>query len=229
MNSKVPSEVLKIRRDLTGYCFHMLRREPDPVVAMRAILTEGLLKGRIYRPASVPVICFTDAPLIEVTRQDPVLETLAYERLSLWGLGFRKVDLFRKGARPVIYQPPSELELLDRSIRWRHVDFDPEKMDFAWQREWRLQADRLIFTEKDVVLIIPDVAAVSGDLWKVSIGVDVSDGDTTVCGEVFNKWDFVPLEHGDITDDKSIEVCRTKTWREIIADDYYAEMDYEGP
>jgi hypothetical protein len=102
-------------------------------------------------------------------------------------------------------------------------------VDFTWQREWRLQADRLTFTEKDVVLIIPDVAAVSGDLWKVYIDVDVSDGEANLNAEVFKKWDFVPLEHADITDDKSIEVCRTKNWRDIITEDYYGEMDYEGP
>lgn len=229
MKSTVPSEVSKVRRDLTGYCFHFLRREPDPVAAMRTILNEGCLRGRTYRPASVPVICFTDAPLIEVTRQDEVLETLGYERLSLWGLGFRKRDLFRKGARPVIYSPPSEFQLLDQSISWRHVDFDPEKVDFTWQREWRLQTDRLAFTPEEVVLVVRDVSPIVRELWYVSIDVDVSDGEAVLCSETVKKWDFIPLDHADIADDKGIEVCRTENWHDIISEDYYDKMEYEGP
>jgi hypothetical protein len=229
MKSNVPSEVSKVRRDLTGYCFHFLRRDPDPVAAMRSILSEGTLRGRTYRPASIPTICFTDAPLSEVTRQDEVLETLGYERLSLWGIGFRKGDLFQRGARPVIYQDPSELKLLDRSIWWRHVDFDPSKVDFTWQREWRLQADRLTFTSQEVVLVIPDVSRLVRDLWYVSIDVDVSDGEASLYAQTCKKWDFVPLEHADISDDKSIEVCRTEDWHDIISEEYYDKMEYNGP
>ena len=57
----------------------------------------------------------------------------------------------------------------------------------------------------------------------------MSDGEAVLYAEAFKKWDFVPLEHADINDDKSIEVCRMKNWRDIIEEDYYAEMDYEGP
>ena len=229
MKNTLPSEVSKVRRDLTDYCFHFLRRDPDPVVTLGTILRNGYLEGRSYRPVTVPTICFTDAPLAEFIQQDQVLESLSYERLSLWGFGFRKSDLFRKGARPVIYQHPNEFSLLDPSIRWRHVDFEPSKVDFTWQREWRLQTDRLPFTAQEVVLVIPEVSSVVRELWHVSIDVDVSDGETVLCGQTFKRWDFIPLEYADITDDKSIEICRAEDWHDIISEEYYDKMEYEGP
>jgi hypothetical protein len=109
------------------------------------------------------------------------------------------------------------------------VDFDPAKIDFTWQREWRLQADRLTFTSQEVVLVIPDVPRLVRDLWYVSIDVDVSDGEAVLYSQTLKKWDFVPLAHADITNDKSIEVCRTEEWRDIISEDYYDQMEYAGP
>ncbi|SRR6266496_1137592 len=230
MKSRIPTEVRNVRRDLTNYAFHFVNREPSPQATLSKILADGLVEGKIYPPSAVPAVCLTDAPLAEVVRQNGVLDTLDYRRLSLWGIGFEKTMLFELGARPVIYQPRRELSLLDPSISWRHVDYDPtNRVDFSWQREWRVPTSGLSFTSADVVLVVPEVDVFLRDLWEVFVDVDVSDGETQLYAQTVKKWDFIPLDHVDISDDASIEVCRSDDWRDIILEDYYERMDYQGP
>ena len=138
MKSRIPAEVANVRRDLSGYAFHFVRRDPTPASTLGKILSERCIEGRTYGRSLTPSVCFTDAPLAEVVRQDGVLEACDYMRLSLWGIGFKKEALYALGGRPVIYQAAEEIALLDSSIRWRHVDFDPAKVDYTWQREWRV-------------------------------------------------------------------------------------------
>ena len=80
-----------------------------------------------------------------------------------------------------------------------------------------------------MVLVIPNVSQMVHELWYVSIDVDVSDGESFLYSETVKKWDFIPLEHADVADDKSIEVCRTEDWHDIIFEDYYEKMEYDGP
>ena len=88
---------------------------------------------------------------------------------------------------------------------------------------------KLTFVPEDVVLVIPEVAAFIRNLWLAVVDVDVCDGEAVLEGHVVKKWDFVPLEFADVTDDASIEVCRADDWRDLIADDYYDKMECEGP
>ena len=62
---------------------------------------------------------------------------------------FEKNWLFKRGGRPVIYQPESDFDLLPEDLRWRHVRFEltEEKVvDWTWEREWRVCCDDLAFT-----------------------------------------------------------------------------------
>jgi len=230
MKSKIPAEVKKVRRDLTNYAFHFVNREPSPHTTLSKILADRLVEGKVYPPSAVPTVCLTDAPLAEVVRQDGILDALEYRRLSLWGIGFEKTALFALGARPVIYQPRREFSLLDDSISWRHVDYDPTNgVDFSWQREWRVPTNGLSFTSAEVVLVVPEVDIFVRDLWEVIIDVDVADGEAYLYGGPVKKWDFIALEHADIGDDASIEVCRSEDWEDIILDEYYQRMNYQGP
>jgi hypothetical protein len=230
MRSRIPTEVRKVRRDLTNYAFHFVNREPSPQMTLSKILADGLVEGKVYLPSAAPVVCLTDAPLAEIVRQDGFLDALDYRRLSLWGIGFEKTLLFELGARPVIYQPRRELSLLDSSISWRHVDYDPTNgVDFSWQREWRVPTRELRFTSANVVLVVPEVDVFVRDLWEVFIDVDVADGEAHLLSQIVKKWDFIPLDHTDINDDASIEVCRSDDWMDIIREEHYDDMDFHDP
>jgi hypothetical protein len=228
--SRVPTEVRKVRRDLTKYAFHFVNREPSPQETLSKILADRFVEGKVYPPSATPVVCLTDAPLTEIVRQDGVLGDLDYQRLSLWGIGFEKGWLFELGARPVIYQPREEFSLLDSSISWRHVDYDLRSdVDFSWQREWRIPTRKLRFARENVVLVVPEIDVFVSDLWEVFIDVDVSDGEAHLGACTVTKWDFIPLDHAEFNDDASIEVCRSDDWTDIIREEHYGDMVYHDP
>src|ERR1019366_7589654 len=69
-----------------------------------------------------------------------------------------KAWLFEKGGRPVIYQPEAEYDLLVDAQKWRHVRYDPgpqDLVDFSWEREWRIQVDRLEFEPSEIRVVVP--------------------------------------------------------------------------
>jgi hypothetical protein len=178
------------------------------------------------------VISFSEAPLRELITQSPVLTTEDYTRLSLYGLGFRKQYLYSLGARPVVYQPNADIALLDDSIRWRHVEFDLEKpVDYTWQREWRLKAEKLEFDYEEVVALLEDTADLADLLWEINIDVDVegSSGEWYYVGGTCKKLDFIPLEHAEISDDASIDVCIAQDFTDTLSEEDYEKLEINGP
>jgi hypothetical protein len=65
--------------------------------------------------------------------------------------------LFAKGARPVIYQPESDYDLLPEQLQYRHVRFDEPgaEKDFTFEREWRISTESLILNPTECTLIVP--------------------------------------------------------------------------
>ena len=59
------------------------------------------------------------------------------------------------GARPVIYGPIEDKQLIDKTLRWRFELLDFVKRDFSWQREWRTKGNcfELPEDDEDVVVI----------------------------------------------------------------------------
>lgn len=130
----------------------------------------------------------------------------------------------------MIYQPRARLDDIHTDARWRHVDFDlAAGTDYTWQREWRVRCDEFHFESEDTVLVIPSVEDFVDQLWEVSIDAEDDHGEITYNGGVYKKWDFIPLEHADISNDADIEVCRGDDFRDIIQEDYYDRMKYDGP
>ena len=76
--------------------------------------------------------------------------------------------LYSQGGRPVIYQPDREFEMLPESHRWRHVRYEPGAVDFTWEREWRIQTDRLSI-DPSIALIL-----VASHEWAESL-IDLHD------------------------------------------------------
>ncbi len=230
MKSSIPDKVAKVRRDITGYLFHFVNRDPDPADTLRKILGCGFIRGGIYPPSKTRTVCFTEAPLAEVVREDGILDSHSYKRLSLWGIGFKKDFIFGAGGLPVVYQPRSMLGTLHESSIWRHVDFDLGKgIDYTWQREWRVQTEEFHFETEDAILVIPDVRAFVRELWEISYDAEMEDGEVVYSGGTYKKWDFIPLAHADFAKDEDIEVCRGDNFRDIIHEGDYDKMDFFGP
>ena len=227
MKNPIPSSVARVRKDITSFVFHFVRRQ-DPLEALRAILKEGYIRGGVYPPGSDSVVCFTEAPLAEVIRQNGILEAHGYDRLSLWGIGFKKDQVFGQGGLPVIYQPRTLYERLPPELRWRHVDFDPgHGIDFTWQREWRVQTEQFALAEVETILVVPDVTAFVKDLWEIRVDAEYEDGELVLYGGAVPKWDFIPIDNVDLSDDRSIEVCRGKDFVELLDDEDYKKMMFE--
>ena len=75
------------------------------------------------------------------------------------GLMVRKRWAFKKGGRPVIYQPLSERGFISKEIEYRHVTYDPtakNKVDWTHEREWRIKADEVSFLSDEVTIILPN-------------------------------------------------------------------------
>jgi hypothetical protein len=103
------------------------------------------------------VICFSEAPIASLGRLVALENEVA--RYSPYGFMFKKEHLYKLGARPVIYQAENEYDLLGEPIKYRHVRFEPNadpKVDWTWEREWRIKSDELILNPNEVTLIIPN-------------------------------------------------------------------------
>jgi hypothetical protein len=159
------------RRDITDYLVHLTKigrsfvkegehvriAEGQPTrdakdVLLNILRTGVFLPGRgfafslsvsqwretIHGPQGA--VCFTEVPL------GSIVEGPGFgERFSWYGLAFHRVDLYRMGARNVIYDDNKCLAELPDSLKYRWVRFEPKALgeegypcDFAHEREWRL-------------------------------------------------------------------------------------------
>jgi hypothetical protein len=118
---------------------------------------------------------------------------------------FEKNWVFERGARPVIYQPDDEFYQLPEEIRWRHVRYEPAgwpPVDFAWEREWRLHGDELLFLPSEAVLVVPNQEWVSFvfDIWDSQQALEVEAYSTILDQLVLEQmhercpWRIVSLE-----------------------------------
>jgi len=217
---QIPAAVKSVRRDLTDWVWHLVKRDGHPQETVSRIITEQTLRGSRDHASGETVICFSEAPLRELMNQDEMLSRNAYKRLALYGVGFRKRWLFDRGGLPVIYQPNSLIDNLQPKARWRHVEFDLSKpVDYTWQREWRIRAESLTFEITDAVALIRNIDGLEDLLWKIHIDVQDEQGEIMISSGVFKEFDFVPLEFADVDDDSSIEVCVADDYSDVLTDD----------
>lgn len=167
-----------VRRDLGNLLFHFTKPASNNVVIQRGstvvqtnssapdavlkkILTEGKIAGsnRFIR-GNHRCVCFTEAPISELAAlfslariaEEPSHQT----RYEPYGIAVKKDWLFEKGGRPVIYQSDSEYTSLPTNLQYRHVRYEPgNQIDFTWEREWRIQADELIITPNNTLIVVP--------------------------------------------------------------------------
>ena len=147
-----------IRDDLSNKLIHLTKGTfLEAEIVFRKILEEKKLRGSSKDiKGGHNVICFSEAPL---SKLGLILanHNMCNMRYMPFGLMFEKKYLFDKGARPAIYQPSDEYEYLHKNQQFRHVRFEPNnKIDWTWEREWRIQIDELPLDHENVTLIIPD-------------------------------------------------------------------------
>ena len=143
---------------------------------------EAILGSSNFIKGKHECVCFTEAPIVDMISTFKMNSLLGDEeaplRYEAYGIAVKKIDAYKRGARPVIYQRDDEYESLPESHRWRHCTYNPAGIpDFAWEREWRIQSNRFeLDPESTTVLVTCDLAA-----RKISAKFGV-------------KWQIIPLD-----------------------------------
>lgn len=142
--NKTLQEILKSREDLSDYVFHFCKRHNAKEI-LKTILSEQKLRDI----SNNGYICFSESP---ITMLPPMFEifTKYYDPFyAPFGIGIKKDVLFNMGGRQVIYGDINDFELLDKSIRWRFVEYAPQSYDFSWLREWRINIKEIDLSKID--------------------------------------------------------------------------------
>jgi hypothetical protein len=148
--------MLVIRDDLSDRLVHLTKGD-DPFSTFVKILGDrALLGGTGFIKGKHRCVCFSEAPISKL----PQILSTPHENIKYrpYGFVFTKKWVFRKGGRPVIYQPDSDYAALPFAKKHLHVRFwlsDKYTVDHSWEREWRIKTDRLDFTPNDVTLLMP--------------------------------------------------------------------------
>jgi hypothetical protein len=148
-----------MRDDISNRLIHFIRGNTpeESFHTLNLILREqALLGGTGYIRGHYKCVCFSEAP---VSKLGYILSSPnKWETGSSYqpfGIMVSKEWLFNAGGRPVIYQPASEFDFLDDSIKWRHVTYEPDSIDFSWEREWRIKTDRLPLPPNETTIVVP--------------------------------------------------------------------------
>jgi len=145
----VLKNIYESRPDLSEYLFHFTKGSAAKVTLAK-ILTDKKIKDINHRG----VICFTEAPSLSLVDMFKVFSKYDNPMYAPFGIGIPKKNLYKSGARPVIYGPSNEKLLIDKLIHWRYEDYYPEQKDFSWLREWRIPRKEFqIDNSRDFIII----------------------------------------------------------------------------
>lgn len=156
--TRTPDESIIIEGD--GKPIVRSTMSPHPRNVLKKIASEGrLLGGDGFIKGGYRCVCFTEAPIAEI----PAVVRLARQaadvglrpRYEPYGVAVPKDWLFARGGRPVIYQAEEEYHLLPEEMKYRHVRYEPENVDFTWEREWRIKTDQLVLDSQAALFILP--------------------------------------------------------------------------
>ncbi|MBN4047204.1 hypothetical protein JYU05_01505 [bacterium AH-315-P13] len=150
---------MSIRSDISNSLIHFTKGKDmadafenliSIISNMALIGNNGMIKG------GYKCVCFSEAPLSAI--KNGLVNQDYYSKYSPFGIMVSKKWLFKKGGRPVIYQKEEEYNDLS-SNAWRHVTFDlseEQLIDFTWEREWRINTDKLTIDEKVSTIVLPN-------------------------------------------------------------------------
>jgi hypothetical protein len=146
-----------IRDDLSTKLIHFVKGSvEDATKSLFSILKQKkLLGGKGGIKGDFKCICFTESP---ISKFSYVLSNTKFFEFPYAPLGIMvdKTWLYEQGGRPVIYQSDDEYDLLNKVQRYRHKSYEPtKKIDFTWEREWRIQTNELKLDPKEITIIVP--------------------------------------------------------------------------
>lgn len=157
------------RTDISSQIVHLTRGSGDKaahevlfeIVSQQNLIGSSTKSGFIC--GSRKAVCFQDAPLVSICQN--VFYEQKYrksnpsskDRYRAIGIAFSKPYVYRKGARPVIYDKTAEAKkYLPQTEWWRIVNYDltdPKKLiDWTHEREWRIPDD-MSFDLKQATLL----------------------------------------------------------------------------
>lgn len=136
------------RADFSHGLVHLTKERgtTKPFDVLKEILASGELQGsghEGYVKGSRKAVCLSEIPLSSVYQFASAPEVKDDARYRFYGLAFSKKAVFDAGGRPVIYLPDKEADWLPDDQKWRHVRFEHSKVDWTFEREWRVP-DRLL-------------------------------------------------------------------------------------
>lgn len=67
-----------------------------------------------------------------------IFESYRSPMYTPYGIGIKKEHLHRLGAIHVFYGTNEDLSLLPNTLKWRFGEYMPNKKDYTWLREWRI-------------------------------------------------------------------------------------------
>lgn len=152
-------------------------------------------------------VCFTESPVRCLTNNGQ-LDSKYFSRYTPFGLQYCKKDVFRNGGRPVIYSTKEEAKIqkFNIHINWRYVSYNPDmegKLDFTWEREWRIKKEKVPVTPELAKLVFPNIDWINRFIEeheKEYHGMELDDD----CQECFCKREATIL---NFTDFLNIEQC----------------------
>lgn len=163
------------RSDLTSHLVHLTRgggadgKSPLVLEVLLKILREKKIKGSNPRSGFIngnqSAVCFQDTPLYHLSQNiyaDQLYRKAnpgAKTRYLGFGVMFSKVQIFRRGGRPVIYERNATAKaFLPEAEWWRIVSYDlttdDALIDWTHEREWRILGD-LEFELGEATIVLP--------------------------------------------------------------------------
>ena len=129
-------------------------RYKDIDIFSNIVHQSSLICGNGFIKGGECCICFTETPHTLLSHDKKY-----FSRYSPFGIMFQKDFIFNLGGRPVKYSTEDEYDLLPNELKYRFVKMglsSNPKIDFSWEREWRLRKESLNFTPEDAILIFPN-------------------------------------------------------------------------
>ena len=152
-----------IRRDISNQLVHLTKSTDElrAIDVLEKIITEEkVIGGTGFIKSHDQCICFSETPLNEIANllkaNEVTIQNKQRPRYESYGVVVSKKWAWDQGARPVIYQPDLEYNILPNELKYRHVRYELElDIDFAWEREWRLKTKEIKLIPEYTFFIVP--------------------------------------------------------------------------
>jgi hypothetical protein len=157
------TDVSSRRPDISEGLLHLTKAKGTKPAfdVLQQILTSGKINGSGragFVKGQHKAVCFSEAPMSAI----PHLIAKCKERssnkpkesYSTYGLAISKTSIYELGGRPVIYLPDTEAEWIPANEKWRQVRFEPPKVDWSHEREWRLPGSLDLLKVKGLYVLV---------------------------------------------------------------------------